>query len=152
MTGIKPIESTEREYKDELMSPKELGIEIDSNLDRAIMEALAVEPALRFQSITQLDDAIHGKRVAEYPKDKIKRKKRKRNLIITFSFLFLALILTGIALVNTVFQKPSKLFENNVTKDTVIIWVDNADTKKEFEEIAQKWWKSMMMILLRSHR
>lgn len=138
VTGIKPIESTEREYKDELMSPKELGIEIDSNLDRAIMEALAVEPALRFQSITQLDDAIHGKRVAEYPKDKIKRKKRKRNLIITFSFLFLALILTGIALVNTVFQKPSKLFENNVTKDTVIIWVDNADTKKEFEEIAQK--------------
>ena len=87
VTGIKPIESTEREYKDELMSPKELGIEIDSNLDRAIMEALAVEPALRFQSITQLDDAIHGKRVAEYPKDKIKRKKRKRNLIITF-FVF----------------------------------------------------------------
>lgn len=25
-----------------------------------------------------------------------------------------------------------------MTKDTVIIWVDNADTKKEFEEIAQK--------------
>lgn len=138
VTGEKPIESTQREYQDELLSPKETGVAIDNNLDRAIMEALAVRPELRFQSITQLDDAIHGRRLAEYPKEKLKRKKRKKNMIVAFSVLFLALIVTGFALLNTAFQKENVMFDTGVTEDTVTIWVDSEDTKKEFQEIADK--------------
>ena len=51
LTGVKPIESTEREFKDELRSPKELGVKISANMDRAVMEALSVRPELRFQGI-----------------------------------------------------------------------------------------------------
>lgn len=138
VTGEKPVESTEREYKDKLLSPKELGVEIDNNLDRAIMEALAVQPELRFQGIGQFDDAIHGRRAAEYPKDKLKRRKRKRNLVVGFSVLLLAVVITGIALINTLFRQENVMFDTGVTEDTVTIWVDNADTKDEFEGIVKK--------------
>ena len=46
LTGKKPIESTEREHKDRLRSPLELGFKVNSNIDRAVMEALAVQPEL----------------------------------------------------------------------------------------------------------
>lgn len=138
VTGIKPVESTEREFRDEMPSPRELGVEIDNNLDRTIMEALAVQPELRFQGIGQLDEAIRGKRMAEYPKVKLKRKKRKRNLVVAFSMLFLAFIVMGVALVNTVFRKENRMFDSNVTEDTVTIWVDSDFAKTEFEEVARK--------------
>lgn len=138
VTGEKPVESTEREFRDEMPSPRELGVDIDNNLDRAIMEALAVQPELRIQGIGQLDEAIHGKRMAEYPKVKLKRKKRRRNLVVAFSLLFLALVVTGVALVNTVFRKENKMFDINVTEDVVTIWVDSSDVKNEFQEVAQK--------------
>ena len=78
LTGEKPIESTEREFKDELKSPKELGIKISGNMDRAVMEALSVRPELRFQGIQQFQEALQNKRIAEYPKEKIRKRKRMR--------------------------------------------------------------------------
>ena len=54
ITGQKPIESTEREYKDELKSPLELGFDIEPNLDRAIMEALAVQRHSDFREYSSL--------------------------------------------------------------------------------------------------
>ena len=82
LTGMAPIESTEREFKDKLKSPREVGVKISANADRAVMEALAVRPELRFQGIQQFQDALLNKRIAEYPKDKLRRKKRKRYAVI----------------------------------------------------------------------
>lgn len=56
------------------------------------MEALAVQPALRFQGIQQFDDAINGKRKAEYPKVKLRIRKRKRIMVACMSLLALAAI------------------------------------------------------------
>lgn len=138
VTGVKPIESTEREFKDELKSPLELGADIDANVDRAIMEALAVQPELRFQGIQQFDDALHGKRIAEYPKDKIRKRKRKRNIIAIASFLLIALIALGIAFVNAKYEEENVMFDTKVKEDTVTIWVDSQDQKTVFEEMKEK--------------
>lgn len=46
------------------------------------MEAMAVQPELRFQNIQQFEDALHSKRIAEYPNVKLKKKKHRRNWII----------------------------------------------------------------------
>lgn len=143
VTGEKPVESTEREFRDEMPSPRELGVDIDNNLDRAIMEALAVQPELRIQGIGQLDEAIHGKRMAEYPKVKLKRKKRMRNLVVACSLLFLALVVTGVALVNTVFRRENVMFDANVTEDKVTIWVDGPDAQKRFEDVETNMKKDM---------
>ncbi len=79
LTGEKPMESTEREFKDELGSPKELGVQLSPNMDRAVMEALSVRQELRFQGMQQFQDALLNKRIAEYPKEKIRKRKRTRN-------------------------------------------------------------------------
>lgn len=131
VTGIKPVESTEREYKDELKSPLELGIKIDSNFDRAIMEALAVKPELRFQNIQQLSDAIDGKRIAEYPKVKLKKRKRKRNWMIGLSVSLTLAILVVIGLFQTVWKKTNPLIDSSIKSEEVVVWVDNADVKEE---------------------
>lgn len=131
VTGIKPVESTEREYKDELKSPLELGIKIDSNFDRAIMEALAVKPELRFQNIQQLSDAIEGKRIAEYPKVKLKKRKRKRNWMIGLSVSLTLAIIVVIGLFQTVWKKTNPLIDSSIKSEEIVVWVDNADVKEE---------------------
>ncbi len=138
LTGQKPLESTEREYKDELKSPRELGVPLENNLDKAVMEALAVQPELRFQGITQFDDAIHGRRAAEYPREKLKKRRRRRNWTIAGSILAVVAVVMCVALFNTVYKPENVMFDTNVTQDTVVIWVDSQDQKTMFEDLTGK--------------
>ncbi len=137
VTGIKPIESTEREFKDTLKSPAELGVKIEPNVDRAIMEAMAVRPELRLQSIQQLDDALHAKRIAEYPKVKLKKKKRRRNWIISLASTLVLAVGVGIALFSTVLKEESRIFDTTLTNDTITIWVDSDEDKEILDSVAQ---------------
>ncbi len=134
ITGIKPIESTEREFKDTLKSPRELGIEIDLNIDKAIMEAMAVQPELRFQGIQQFEEALDGKRLAQYPKVTLRRRKLKRNLIMVASLVAILAISLGV-----VAMRANKGYVDNVLKptleapsDTVTIWVDSEEMENAF--------------------
>lgn len=142
ITGQKPIESTEREIKDELKSPLELGIAIDENLDRTIMEALAVEPGFRFKGLRQMRDALNNRRLAEYPKEKQRKQKRKRGWLAAASILLIAAIVIGIALVNTVLKEGNVMFDTEIAaigkENPVTIWVDSEDMKAALEEVVQK--------------
>lgn len=141
ITGQKPIESTEREYKDELKSPLELGFDIEPNLDRAIMEALAVQPTLRFQGIQQFDDAINGKRKAEYPKVKLRIRKRKRIMVACMSLLALAAIGVGGLFFNNKIKHSDKLYNENakIEKATdIVVWVDNDKMKDTVEKTVSR--------------
>ena len=141
ITGQKPIESTEREYKDELKSPLELGFDIEPNLDRAIMEAWAVQPALRFQGIQQFDDAINGKRKAEYPKVKLRIRKRKRIMVACMSLLALAAIGVGGLFFNNKIKHSDKLYNENakIEKATdIVVWVDNDKMKDTVEKTVSR--------------
>ena len=141
ITGQKPIESTEREYKDELKSPLELGFDIEPNLDRAIMETLAVQPALRFQGIQQFDDAINGKRKAEYPKVKLRIRKRKRIMVACMSLLALAAIGVGGLFFNNKIKHSDKLYNENakIEKATdIVVWVDNDKMKDTVEKTVSR--------------
>lgn len=137
LTGRKPIESTSREYKDKLKSPLELGIKVTSNVDKAVMEAMAVKPELRYQGIQQFEDALRNKRVAEYPKDKIKKQKRKRNWIIA-SALTLTLAI-GVAIflaVNGISGDNEAIFDTYVANGTAIkVWVENEDQLAQLEDL-----------------
>lgn len=141
ITGQKPIESTEREYKDELKSPLELGFDIEPNLDRAIMEALAVQPALRFQGIQQFDDAINGKRKAEYPKVKLRIRKRKRIMVACMSLLALAAIGVGGLFFNNKIKHSDKLYNENAKIERatdIVVWVDNDKMKDTVEKTVSR--------------
>lgn len=142
LTGVKPIESTERELKDELKSPRELGVKISANMDRAVMEALSVRPELRFQGIQQFEEALQNKRIAEYPKEKIRKRKRTRNWVISLSVVAVLAVAVGIGLYSTVLKPQNQIFDSTVKKGTEItVWVENEDQKEQIESLVENGFK-----------
>lgn len=138
LTGIKPIEATERDYKDELKSPLECGVKINANTDRAIMEAMAVQPELRFQGIQQFEDALNNKRAAEYPKVKLKKRKRRRNWILATVALMVMAIGIAIGLYATILKPENRIFDSVVKENTTIeIWVENQSQKEWLESLKE---------------
>ncbi|MBO5303942.1 MAG: serine/threonine protein kinase [Lachnospiraceae bacterium] len=136
LTGCKPIESTEREYKDELKSPAECGIKVNANTDRAVMEAIAVRPELRFQGIQQFEDALNNKRAAEYPKVKIKKRKRRRNWILATAALLVLAVGISIGLYSTILKPENRIFDAVVADNTAIeVWVENKEQKAWLESL-----------------
>lgn len=144
LTGRKPIESTSREYKDKLKSPLELGIKVNSNVDRAVMEALAVKPELRYQGIQQFEDALRNKRVAEYPKEKIRKQKRKRNWIIVSALTVTLAVGVSIFLaVNGIGGKKEEIFKTYLSSGTSItVWVENEDQKSQLDDLVKHGFKN----------
>lgn len=139
LTGIRPAESTEREFRDDLKSPAELGIRLEPNLDRAVMEALAVKPELRFQSIQQFEDALQNKRMAEYPKVKLKKRKRRRNWIISSAATLVLGIGVFIGLMNTVFKPENVMFDTALKEeDEIVVWVDRPSAKQKLDSIVEE--------------
>lgn len=136
LTGVKPLESTEREYKDTLKSPHELGAELSSNMDRAVMEALAVQPELRFQNIYQLDDALQNRRAAEYPKEKLRKRKLRRAWIISLAASLVLAVGVAIGLYSTILKPENRIFDSHVKEGTKItVWVENEDQKEQIERL-----------------
>lgn len=135
LTGIKPVESTEREHKDTLQSPLELGIKIEPNIDRAIMEAMAVQPELRFQNIQQFEDALHSRRIAEYPNVKLKKKKHRRNWMIGAAVTAVLATGVGFGLMNTVLKTENPVFESQLSEGKIEVWVNNASQKEILTDI-----------------
>lgn len=138
LTGVKPIESTEREFKDRLKSPRELGVKISANTDRAVMEALAVRPELRFQGIQQFKEALENKRAAEYPSDKLKKRRRRRNAIIGVAAMLALAIGIGVGLYSTILKPENRIFDTSVKAGTKItVWVENEDQKRQIDELVE---------------
>lgn len=139
LTGARPMESTEREFKDELKSPAELGIRLEPNMDRAVMEALAVKPELRFESIQQFEDALQNKRMAEYPRIKLKKRKRRRNWIISSAATLVLGVGVFIGLMNTVFKPENAMFDTALKEeDEIVVWVDSPSAKQKLDEIVSE--------------
>lgn len=142
LTGEKPMESTEREFKDELESPKELGVQLSPNMDRAVMEALSVRQELRFQGMQQFQDALLNKRIAEYPKEKIRKRKRTRNWTISLVLVAGLAVAVGIGLYSTVLKPQNLMFDTPVQAGTEItVWVENEDQKAQIDELAKNGFK-----------
>ncbi len=142
ITGQKLPEATERERKDEVRSPLEMGISINSNADKAIMEALAVDPELRFQGIDQFEEALLNKRVAEYPKDKVRNRRRKKGWIIGSSVAACFCIVGGMMLAFMSSKNSSKIFTLPIEdKTTITVWVENEDQKEQLDDLVENGFK-----------
>ncbi|MDE6851536.1 MAG: serine/threonine protein kinase [Lachnospiraceae bacterium] len=141
LTGVQPIESTEREFRDELKSPLEFGIKINGNIDRAVMEAMAVKPELRFQGIQQFEDALASKRIAEYPRDKLRKRKRRRMGIVSLAVMLVLAVGVGIGLYSTILKPKNRIFDSSIHKDTITVWVENEDQKTQLDELVEDGFK-----------
>lgn len=70
VTGICPLEATDRNMKDELVLPTETGVAVPENLERAILKAMALDPEQRFQSVQEFYDTIAESRTVKLPEAK----------------------------------------------------------------------------------
>lgn len=59
ITGIKPLDVTDRLFDDELKRPSEYGIPIPTQIEDAIMKGLEIHNEDRFQTMDELYDAIY---------------------------------------------------------------------------------------------
>lgn len=137
LTGIKPPAASKRELQDELLSPLAMGMEIEPNLDRTVMESLAVSTEFRIKNITQLEESLLNKRMAEYPEQKIKKKKHakllKAGLLAAAAMVVCVAVILGI----TLFKPENPMFHDSIKDGTKItIWVDDVETKEDLEMIA----------------
>ncbi len=139
VTGIRPQEASARWRHDMLQTPTELGVRIDPVIDRAIMEAVAVKTELRCQNISQFDEAIHGRRRAEYPQEKVDRQKRTRSwMIMVAVLLVIAIGIGGPMLFDALRSARNIMFDTNVTADTLTIWVDTEGMQGTLEEVVSE--------------
>lgn len=139
LTGTPPQDGRERYRQDTLRSPLEAGIKIDPSLDRVIMEAMAVRTDLRIQNMNQFSDALHGRRRAEYPQEKIERQRRTRGWIAMVSVLLVIAIGVGGTLVyNAVHGTKNIMFDTRVTADTLTVWVDTQGMLGTLREVVSE--------------
>lgn len=139
LTGERPAEASDRMVKDELISPAGLGIQLAPNLDRAIMQAMAVRQEFRFQYVDQLQEAIEDKRVAEYPEERLKRMRKKRRLAVSITMsALLACVVVALVLINRV-RQGNEVLTSSLETCELSIWVpysgsqDAEDAKKQME-------------------
>ncbi|MDR2355002.1 MAG: protein kinase [Clostridiales Family XIII bacterium] len=136
LTGSIPEESIDRQVEDSLKRPSECGIDLDENLDKAIMKAMAVNPDFRFQRVEQFRDAITniGGRV-ELPEIEYgKRKSRRAFVAAALATFFCA----AVALTVYLFSANRPL-PDIVKPDTISIWLPVSADKALGEAQIEKY-------------
>ncbi|MGN0630516.1 MAG: protein kinase [Ruminococcus sp.] len=101
LTGVKPDESTNRKKQleessyqtDTLTEPCVLDPEIPVQQSNAVMKAMAVVPAFRFQSVTDFRRAFLGDKVVLPPIAERKRRKKRRSISMGIASLTAAAVL-----------------------------------------------------------
>lgn len=133
ITGQCPLEATDRILNDELIRPSEMGVQIDENLERAILKAMALDPAQRFQSAKEFYDTVAESRRVELP---VEKKGKRKYLIIQGVMLGILSVVAVVA--GTLFYRYKIDLRNYVPdEDTSLkVWLVQ-DTAAEQEEIAR---------------
>ena len=67
ITGITPPEAMERMRKDELKRPRELGIVIEPEIEKALLKAMAVFSENRYQTIEEFHSELYKKQTKSAP-------------------------------------------------------------------------------------
>lgn len=129
LTGQMPVEATDRLEQDELPSPNEVNPDIPEKLNNIILRAMAVQPALRFQTddefIEVLNENFNGK--IRSIKEELKHRKQIR-LIKSL----IAIFVLGIGLATVFFAYDYKKSEIDLKAVALDVWL-RADNENENE-------------------
>ena len=71
ITGKLPVDSIDRLEEDDVVLPSTLGVKIEPYEEEAILKAMAVQPADRFQSMEEFKAALLNEPVAEVKEEKL---------------------------------------------------------------------------------
>lgn len=139
ITGEKPEESTNRKIKDTLASPKQIDSSIEQYLSDSVMKAMAIEPALRFESIAEFEKAIKKEIKVKAPDAEKKTRKTKRLIGVTVLVMVLSVVAS--VFIKDVDEKHTEVTLNPATINVYYIEAENADIvelqKNTYDKIKQ---------------
>ena len=135
VTGVDPVESVNRfseefvKKQDQLVDPKVYLPEIPENLNNTILKGMSIEPALRFQTVEEFEDAYRGKKVRT-PYQERKRRLIKRAIGITAAAI---LITCGALFVSNMYHDKKKVVE--LDPASVSVWLPYSSNMTEEDAV-----------------
>ena len=127
-TGKKPIESTNRKTKDDLVPPAELRPDLPEYINDTILRAMAIDPHLRFSSVDEFEKALFKeKKVFGVVEE---RRRRIRNRILGLSSAFL-LVVTGFMIFIYIYHQ--QILAEALPDSRVEIWISLPDGDEQGE-------------------
>lgn len=137
LTGLAPMDSTERMYDDRLQPLSELRPEVDPIIDRLVMKGLSMDPEERWENIEEMQDVIrqYVKTEDERKREKeiIARRKRRKKICIASGIA--AVLLLALVIFAVTHQELLK-FKGADTR-TIALYYDDS-MGKEKTDILQK--------------
>ncbi len=122
LTGVTPSESSDRAVgEDCLQKPSQMGIKIKSNLEKAVLTAMAVDSDLRFRSMKEFRQAVLGNKKIAAPEEKKRRRQRFRRIVTTVAALMLVLSIAAFGIYMNF--KPAPLSETALSPDTITVLI-----------------------------
>ncbi len=148
VTGRVPPDAIERSAADGLYTPSALGVKLSSGTEKAVLKALNIQPAGRFQSMAELARAIRGEKApaAEVKKVSsksveelgIKKKKKSRKPLIA---VLAALLAVGLLIAVLSLKKPEENWRFD--EKTAVLTVRGEGSMKElflgFNAVKMPW-------------
>jgi serine/threonine protein kinase len=153
ITGVLPEEALDRQVKDHLKKPTELGIKIDENLNRAVMKAMALKPDIRFQKVSDFKAAVFKNNRVDYPEVEYKKRRTRRGILIAGVMAVLVALIVTVSLYSTILKPTDTLESITIAEDTVSVWFpvsDDADLgqaqTEAYQRIAESFQKGNAQI------
>ncbi len=133
VTGTLPDESVDRQRKDEVKKPSELGAELPLNAEKAIMKAMALKPGLRFQKVSDMRLAFMDKKEIDFPEVELKKRKKKRAIITGIAAAAMMLVVVIAVMLNEFITIEA----DKIKADTINMWVPSGEEypTDEFEDV-----------------
>ncbi|SET45415.1 Serine/threonine protein kinase [[Clostridium] aminophilum] len=137
VTGVEPVESTDRLKKDDLVTPVDIDPDIPDYLNRVILKGMALREDLRFRSMTEFRKALNNQEKVLALEKEIKKRKKKRAAILAAGFAAAALIGSGAWYYYSSQRKSVELGDVKVN-----LWVpEPAGTD---EEMTRRTWENAL--------
>lgn len=127
VTGEKPMEAPDRSVEDALKRPSEFGVEIEEQMERVILKALALEPKLRFQAAGQMKEAIISRKKVELPEEEIKKYQKKKKMLAAGMAAAFAVAGGMFLLSQTYFSGRGKIDVAKLPEQDLEIWISSED-------------------------
>ncbi|MBQ6877346.1 MAG: protein kinase [Oscillospiraceae bacterium] len=133
VTGTLPDESVDRQRKDEVKKPSEMGAELPLNAEKAIMKAMALKPGLRFQKVSDMRLAFMDKKEIDFPEIELKKRKKKRAIITGIAAAAMLMVVVIAVMLNEFITIEA----DKIKADTINMWVPSGEeyTTDEFDDV-----------------
>lgn len=131
ITGVRPSEGSDRMIEDDLKFPSDLGINVDRNLEKIIMKAMAVKPELRFQTAKQFKQCIVENREVLLPEEERRKRARRKAFRFGIGAAVGAAVILGTTVGVLTYMGKDKLHPERLKPDTISLWLPVEEDAEE---------------------